>query len=449
VAVLLLQLYRQSSDALVGRGEAALHQACDRIEDRYAYYITDWLGPLPPAGDTALQEDLDGVAELGLLDSPGIDGGIIRDPAATLPATPQIQIAAEALAAGGTMLDTSTIGTRTIIMLGCPLRGPVPNLAAWVETEVEAAPGYSALQIGLGVLMALVLSLTAGLTWFVTAWGRQVGRMEAALAAHDSTDLPRIGPTGEAELDRIARALNTAGERLSAARQAAEAALERAALAERMAALGRVAAGVAHEIRTPIASMRLRAEGALAVDPALEPDRAATRGRAALGAILGQINRLDRLSGELLTMTQRRVPVLETVDLAAFLSDYAAEWPGVRLEVGPDAGPVRFDREMLRRVLDNLIQNALRHIPAGGEIVLRGALQPASLHIEVEDSGPGVPAALRDTLFEPFVTSRADGTGLGLSIAREIVQAHGGRIWLARAEPGAVLAFEIPQEPAT
>ena len=129
-------------------------------------------------------------------------------------------------------------------------------------------------------------------------------RWPATRPAH----LPRLAPTGERELDRIVAALNTAGARLAEARQRSEALAARVALSERLAALGRVAAGVAHEIRNPIAAMRLRAENALAGDDA--------RRRAALEAILAQIARLDRLIGELLAMTQRRAPAPETVDLA-------------------------------------------------------------------------------------------------------------------------------------
>lgn len=448
VGLLLVQLYRQSSTVLVERGEAALAQACERIEDRYAYYAEGWAGPDPSADDASLGRDLGDIAALALSNMPAIAGGILRRPAEVSPATPQSQIAAAALAGNGTSLDATNIGPRTILSRGCRLPGPISDLAAWVSTEVEATPGYGALQSGLAVLMALVLSLTAGLTWLVTAWARQVRGVEAALAAHDSADLPLIAPTGEAELDRIARALNTAGERLRAARGEAEAALDRAARAERLAALGRISAGVAHEIRNPIAAMRLRAEGALAVDAVQEPERAAARGRAALGAILGQIDRLDRLSAELLTMTQRRDPVRETVDVPAFLAGCAAEWTNAAIRVEAAAGTAVFDPEMIRRVLDNLIQNALRHTPDGGAVVLRASSAAGMLHFEVEDSGPGVPEALRDTLFEPFVTGRADGTGLGLAIAREMVRAHGGRIVLARAAPGAVLAFDLPQEAA-
>lgn len=446
VGLLLVQLYRQSSAAQIDRAEAELTQACDRISERYAYYVSGWTAPEPAAGGADLQRDLDTVASLALSQSRGLVGGILRAPADISPPTPQSTIAAAALAGNGSTLDETEHSGVTTIIYACRLPGPLADTAAWVATEVAQAAGTNKLEIGLAVLMGLMLSLSIGLTWLVTAWSRQVSRVEVALARHDSAGLPRIAPTGEAELDRIAQALNTAGERLRAAQAEAQTASTRAALAERMAALGRVAAGVAHEIRNPIAAMRLRAEGALAIDPAVEPDRAATRGRAALGAILGQVERLDRLSAELLTMTQRKAPEPTEVDLPDFLMRCAADWPNADLRLESQPCHARFDADMVRRALDNLVQNALRHTPPGGHVTLRATRDAATLRIEVEDQGPGVPEALRASLFEPFVTGRADGTGLGLAIAREMVQAHGGTLCLSRAEGGAIFTLRLPQE---
>ncbi len=443
VGLLLVQLYHQSSSALVDRAESELSQACEHVTDRYAYYVSGWTGAVPPAGDAALQRDLDTVAGVAMSQSPGVIGGILRDPADIAPKTTASQLAEAALAGSGTSLDETENGSRTFITFACRLPGPLPDMAAWVATEVDVAPGTQELQIALGVLLALMLSLSGGLAWLVSSWSRQVGRMEAALARHDAAGLPRIAPTGEAELDRIAQALNIAGERLMIAQNAAHAASDRAARAERMAALGRVAAGVAHEIRNPIAAMRLRAEGALAMDPEL----AASRGRAALCAILGQIDRLERLSSELLAMTQRRAPEPEDVDVPGFLAACAADWGETGLLIDAKPCHARFDRDMIRRALDNLVQNARRYAPSGSAVTVRATRQNNILRFEVEDAGPGVPEALRDTLFEPFVTGRADGTGLGLAIAREMAQAHGGHLVLAQAEGGTVFALELPQEP--
>ena len=184
--------------------------------------------------------------------------------------------------------------------------------------------------------------------------------------------------------------------------------------------------------------MRLRAENALAGDPA--------RRGAALEAILGQVARLDRLSGELLSMTQRRVPEPVPVAVDALLRDYAAEQPAgaVRLAVAAPALTAMLDATLLRRVLDNLLENALRHTPAGGTVTLSAGVEGDMLRITVADTGPGVAPDLRAWLFEPFVSGRADGTGLGLAIARQLAEAMGGRLFRGDSEHGARFVLEVP-----
>jgi signal transduction histidine kinase len=452
VGWLLVQLTRQSSDALIDRADAELVRACDRIADNYAYYITGWAGPVPAADDAALQRDLDALAEIALQPTPGLGGGVLREPASRRPQTAASRAASEALSGEGVFRDRVESRSRITLLAACRLPGPIPDLAAWVATDVEAAPVYGRLRIGLGVLMTLMLGLSGGLTWLVLLWSRRVRHVEEALERPDGAGLPHIASTGEAELDRIINALNLAGDRLRAAQREAEEASARAAAAERLATLGRIAAGVAHEIRNPLATMRLRAEGALALDAARETGRAAQRGQAALSAILGQIGRLDRLSGELLTMTRRRTPQKQRVDLASFLASCAADADPARTQREADPGEGVFDPEMIRRVLDNLAENARRHAGPDGLVWLRARHTPDSrgrdsLRFEVEDNGPGVAPELHASLFEPFVTGRADGTGLGLAIAREMAEAHGGTLEWVCSTPGALFVLTLPQEP--
>jgi signal transduction histidine kinase len=207
---------------------------------------------------------------------------------------------------------------------------------------------------------------------------------------------------------------------------------------ERLAALGRVAAGVAHEIRNPIAAMRLRAENALAGDPA--------RRGAALEAILAQVARLDRLSGELLAMTQKRAPVPAPVQVDTLLHAIAAEQEVGGAALAVQAAPLcaMLDEGLVRRVLDALLENARRHTPPGGTITLSAEHAGDVLRIAVADTGPGVPEELRAWLFEPFVTGRPEGTGLGLAIARELAHAMEGRLSLAESASGATFVLEIP-----
>jgi signal transduction histidine kinase len=462
VGWLLFQLYRQSTSAQLARAEAAAARGCERIADRYAFYVTGWAGPVQASADPALRRDLTTVVDLALADIRGVEGGVWQlaagplayafptyegsGPKTDLPEAERPRIAALNTAAAQAERSQSAeyaARSQTLVLHACPLPGPIADLTAWTMTRVIAAAGLDALRLGLGVLLGLVLALAAWLTWLVLAWTRHVGRIEAALATEPAGVLPRLRPTGEAELDRIVAALNTAGTRLAEARQRSAELAARVAQSERLAALGRVAAGVAHEFRNPLGAMRLKAENALAGDPA--------RRGAALEAILAQIARLDHLIAELLAMTQQRTPEPEPVALAPFLAAVAADHSsdGVALRIAAPKLTCRCDPALLRRALDALLDNALRHTPRGGSVTVRAEAMGGGVRIEIADTGPGIPRELRGALFEPFVTSRADGTGLGLAIARELVEAQGGRLTLASAGSdapgsGAVFAIELP-----
>jgi signal transduction histidine kinase len=373
-------------------------------------------------------------------------GGIWREgqgvAAASAKLSPEIADAvgaeAESVLSGGEERTSRVAdGPVTVLVHVCALPGPFTGLAGFALLGVEAAPGQGALQVGVGILLVLMLGMAGLLAATALGWSRRAGGIARALA--EGAELPHLATTGEPALDRIVTALNAAGERLAQARRAGDALAARVAQSERLAALGRVAAGVAHELRNPLAAMRLRAENALAGDDA--------RRAAALTAILGQIERLERLSGELLDMTsQRKIDAKET-DVAALLEACAVDHrrAGVTLAVQA-AGSAVLDGDVVRRALDAVVQNAVEHTPEGGTVTLAASREDGWLRLTVRDTGPGIPAAIADKIFEPFVTGRADGTGLGLAIARELLTAHGGRISLAKPGPGAEFVIEIPVE---
>jgi signal transduction histidine kinase len=123
----------------------------------------------------------------------------------------------------------------------------------------------------------------------------------------------------------------------------------------------------------------------------------------------------------------------------------------MRAELDDHLCTARGNPEQLQRVLFNLIQNAIRHTPADGSVVIRAQHASASaIEIEVADTGDGIDPALGDRIFEPFtqgpsrVAGKAGSAGLGLAIARAIINAHGGRIWLAEDGPGTRIRFSIP-----
>jgi signal transduction histidine kinase len=172
-----------------------------------------------------------------------------------------------------------------------------------------------------------------------------------------------------------------------------------------------------------------------------------------LQTILDQIARLDALLRNLLTMTHPPEPCRAPTDVAKLLEECGdahrdlAAAKGVRLEVArasQDIAAVNLDRDQTRRALDNLILNAIQSTPAGGCVRLSVRRDDTKVRFHVADTGPGVPQALRERLFEPFVTGRADGTGLGLAIVREIARAHDGEARLLPTPEGALFEVELP-----
>jgi signal transduction histidine kinase len=300
---------------------------------------------------------------------------------------------------------------------------------------------YNQFLAGLAVLAFTVLGSAVWLARILIGWSRKIALLETALAARElgRADFPALARTGEQELDRLVDALNTTGAHLKDERQ-------RSAAAERLAAVGRLAAGLAHEIRNPIATMRLKAENALSADDE-------GRLKSALRSVLDQVGRLDALLRDLLTMTQRGQPKLVDTDVKVLLERVAethaelAISKGVQLAVcGMDGSPltVSLDADQICRGLDNLVLNAIQNTPTGGSITLSATRGDDRLRFRVSDTGSGVPEDVRERLFEPFVTGRADGTGLGLAIVREIARAHGGDASLIASSEGAVFELELP-----
>jgi signal transduction histidine kinase len=460
---LMVGLFRQSATALAGQAEAEIGRACDAMGSTYRFYSSGWQGPAAGSNKEALRRDLTVVVETALHDRPGIEGGIWRGNVGSLayafptyqgagPKTdvpeaelPRIEAVNRAALTGDRQANSRYDEASQILLLtACPLPGPLPSLTAWTMARVFtfAGSGYRLLMAGLGILFATVLAAAALLIRLTVTWSRHVARIETALQLHDIAELTTLPATGERELDRIVTALNDAGRRLAEARARADQLARQVATGERLAAIGRVAAGVAHEIRNPIAAMRLRAENAIAGDPA--------RKNLALSMILGQIERLDLLLRRLLSMTEREKLHRTSVALGPFLQSCVAAHTdlarsrNLSLECTAAGGEARFDPDQMGRALDNLVLNALQAAPPETSISIAARHDRDNLILSVRDEGCGPPAEIRDHLFEPFVTGHADGTGLGLSIVREVAAAHGGTARFACCQAGTVFEIVVP-----
>ncbi|WP_437598741.1 ATP-binding protein [Sorangium sp. So ce590] len=222
--------------------------------------------------------------------------------------------------------------------------------------------------------------------------------------------------------------------------------------AERLAAIGKMAAHVTHEIRNPLSSIGLnlelleeevaRASAAGTPDAELRP--VMKESAQLVAAIRAEVDRLSRIAEQYLSVARRPRPRLvpERVDdlvqeLVAFVRpELDRAGIAVRVEVEEEGPEILLDESQLRQALLNLLRNAREAMPKGGEIVVSVSFSSGAASIAVDDMGPGVPEELRASIFDPFFTTKQRGTGLGLAVTRDIIEAHGGTISCEPREAG-------------
>ncbi|HCR32426.1 MAG TPA: two-component sensor histidine kinase [Stenotrophomonas sp.] len=278
------------------------------------------------------------------------------------------------------------------------------DLAAWRRQVLLALLGG----------MVLLAPLAA---WAAARLGRPLRRLadaSAHLDLHAPTPLPDDGPR---EVQMLAVALDAGRTRLR----------------EQAQQMTRMLAAVAHDLRTPLTGLRLRAEFA---PPAQAARMVADIER--MNAMIEQV--LDYARGEL------QPPQLQTIDLVPLLQDcaQAARLRGIEVAAElPVTLPWQADALLLRRALDNLIDNAGRY---AGAVELCAAQLDALLQVDIMDRGPGIPAEDRERLLQPFQRSETSrsrttgGTGLGLAVAANAARSHGGQLQLLQREGGGLIA---------
>jgi signal transduction histidine kinase len=270
-------------------------------------------------------------------------------------------------------------------------------------------------------------------------------------AVEQASDFVARGRT----IERLVERLAAQGEALAASLEQLRSHQEQLLHLERVGTIGRLSAGIAHDLKNVMTGLRA-AESELA-ELDLAPDL-----RAFLSLGLDHVDSLLRTLQTLRdfsrsgTLELTPVPFSPThlVDAAVSICrlDLSYRMRRVAVEVAPGLPPLRADEQKLTQVMVNLIRNGQEASQDGAEVrVAAAALPDGNLLLAVEDDGPGVPAALRERLFQPFATGRGDqGLGMGLYMARLIVEAHGGRVTLASGRQGGarfevVLPFEGPR----
>jgi signal transduction histidine kinase len=288
--------------------------------------------------------------------------------------------------------------------------------------------------VAVAVALALVQLLAHGMTFPL----RQMVAAARAMAHGDYSR--RVTATSRDEVGELARAFNS---------MAAE--LEQVERVRRD-----LVANASHELRTPIGALQAKLENLVDGVEAADDD--------VLEDLLRQVERLGDLVQQLLDLSKLEsgVVLLERSQVSAgeLLESVAEEWRAraserhisLSIETDRSAPALEVDRRRLRQVVENLVANAIRHSPDGGEVILRAGSRDGHTRLEVEDSGPGIPAADAERVFERFYRSdrarSADdgGSGLGLAISRWIVDLHGGSIDVdPTLEQGCRIVVELPR----
>ncbi len=217
---------------------------------------------------------------------------------------------------------------------------------------------------------------------------------------------------------------------------------------QRLAAWREVARRIAHEVKNPLTPIQLSAQRLRRrLLDKLGPEERKILERCTT-TIEKQVEELKHLVNEFSAFARLPVLKLEKADLVSIIKEvidlYREGHPGVKFEINANGiPPFRFDREQMKRVFLNLFDNAIRVMGGQGQIQIDLGLQGDQVHIEVKDTGPGIPPDIRSRLFEPYF-SREGGSGLGLAIVHSIIREHKGKIFVEDAKQGAKFVIELP-----
>ena len=243
------------------------------------------------------------------------------------------------------------------------------------------------------------------------------------------------------------RELQVAKTRLEALNQEMQNNFERMKRADRLSALGHLSAGLAHEIRNPLASIA----GAASIIQT-EPENARQRAEF-LDIIQIECRRLNSLLMHFLDFARPRQPDFGLTDLRQVLESVSSlashatrnDQIQIRIETARDLPRIECDPEQMKQVLLNLVINAMQAMPEGGEVALTASRSSNQIEIRVRDHGSGIAPEHLDHIFDPFFTLKETGTGLGLPVAHGIVSQHGGSLQVEKSGPsGTVFLVSLP-----
>ncbi|MGI8745109.1 MAG: two-component system sensor histidine kinase NtrB [Bryobacteraceae bacterium] len=450
--VLISSAIHGAERVVIADTRKTLDAANAELDQQYSYRVgsdSSWSALPVAAQDISLRA----ISQAVLRSYPGIEGGFFAGsqilgysypthgsgsakvdvPEAELPEIQESFRQAKASGRGETMIR----GSRDLVLIQAVSHG---DHVCWTMKRISGItdPGEkrrNALLIWL--VVAALVSITGTLA---TVIGLRSGITEIQDGlARLETDFAFQLPTRGGELGRISQSVN----RVAAARRSLEAALRRE---DRLRAIGRMAANIAHEIRNPLNGIRL----AMQVLKQRLSRNEIRHGD--LELVIAEVDRLNALLTDLLAFREAQKPCLEerpvlpVIERCVRLIETQAREQnvGFRIRADEPEAHATVDTKQLTQVLTNLLLNSLAAISGKGEIDVHVHRAGNALLIEVHDTGPGVALEHREHLFEAFYTTRSEGTGLGLAVSRELVHGMGGTLDYLDGEPGATFTISLP-----
>lgn len=303
---------------------------------------------------------------------------------------------------------------------------PPIRLVAAAPLTPFLEPFQSAARNGAGLVLVVALVGLALAVFLTTRLTRSLKELSAAADGVSKGDLTqRVEVRSGDEVGRVAEAFNTMTESLQRT-------LRQLSTRESLAAVGEFAASLAHEIRNPLTAIKvdlqLAEEEMPKGSPGAEAQARALREIARLDESVGKALRVARTGSLETGLLDLRVPIRAAADAARPL--FMEREATLRVHLGEDPLPVSGDAGALEDLFLNLLRNAAQALEAGGTAEVWGQVEEGRVTVVVQDDGIGIPADLKERVFEPLFSTRPEGTGLGLTAARRVASAHGGDLVL-------------------